>query len=180
MQARSQAPSRMWRGLALLELLVAGCVLALLVALAAPSFAAISERLKLRAAVEALTSAIYAARAEAYKRGGHVALAAESSTVDCSPGKNGSAWTCGWIAFADENDDGKRNGTEQVLFVGQPPKGIEVAESRGTATFRLNAWGKFNGLGAFGFALTSRGNDAAAICVSSAGRIRTQYGKDEC
>ena len=178
MQVRGRAPlaSRM-RGLVLLELLVAGCVLALLAALAAPSFAAVSERLKLRTAVEALTSGIYAARAEAYKRGGHVVFAAADA---CDYGKTGSAWSCGWLAFADDNDDGKRNGSEEVIFVGQPPTGIEVAETRGIRAFRLNALAKFNGLSAFGFALTTHGAQASAICVSSGGRVRVQHGKGEC
>lgn len=45
-------------GLALLEALVAASVLAVLAALAAPSFAALSERMKLRSGVQALTSSL--------------------------------------------------------------------------------------------------------------------------
>lgn len=181
MHARRRAKLRM-RGLVLLELLVAAAVLALLVAMAAPSFAAVSERLKLRAATQALTSGLYAARAEAYKRGGQVIFAAEKSDAGCSPGKKGSPWSCGWIAFADTNDDGERNGVEEVIFVGQPPAGIDVAESRETRKFKLNAWGKFNGLSAFGFVLTSRDGAAtpSVVCVASGGRIRTEHGKDAC
>lgn len=182
MQARSRAPLAVaMPGLVLLELLVAGCVLALLLSLAAPSFVSISERLKLRTAVAALTSGLYTARAEAYKRGGHVTFAA-ADAGKCSPGKNGSPWSCGWIAFADENDDGSHDGIEEVLFVGQTPDGIDVAESKGTNAFRLNAWGKFNGLSAFGFALTSRVDQSAAsvVCISSGGRVRTEHGQSEC
>lgn len=180
MQARSRAPLRT-RGLVLLELLVAGCVLALLVALAAPSFAAVSQRLKLRTAVQALTSGLYAARAEAYKRGGHVILAAENTGEPCSPGPDGSPWSCGWIAFVDENDNGVRNGTETVILVGQPPPGIDVVASRGTTKFKLDARGKFNGLSAISFVFKSNPESAVGvICVSSGGRITSQQGKDEC
>ena len=181
MQARSRAPLRT-SGLVLLELLVAGCVLALLVAMAAPSFSAVLQRLKLRTAAQALTSGLYAARAEAYKRGGSVIFAAEDSSDLCESGKADSPWNCGWIAFADENDDGTRNGTETVVFTGQPPLGIDVAEPRGITRFKLDALGKFNGLSAFRFALTSRVDKSivGVVCVSSGGRIRTQYGKDEC
>lgn len=180
MQARSPAPFCL-RGLVLLELLVAGCVLALLVAMAAPSFAAISARLKVRTAVEALTSGIYTARAEAYKRGGHVTFA-PANADGCNTGTEDLPWSCGWVAFADEDEDGKRNESEEVLFVGQPPADIDIAESRGTTTFKLDAWGKFNGFGAFGFSLQSRADKKAvsAICVSSGGRVQTRYGKDEC
>ena len=54
---KRKSASRRERGLVLVELLVAGCVLAILAALAAPAFTAISERLKLRSAsaIEART-----------------------------------------------------------------------------------------------------------------------------
>lgn len=180
MQARSPAPFCL-RGLVLLELLIAGCVLALLVAMAAPSFAAISARLKLRAATEALTSGIYAARAEAYKRGGHVTFA-PASTDNCNTDNDDSPWSCGWVAFADEDEDGVRGGSDEVLFVGQPPQGINVSETRGTAAFKVNAWGKFNGFGAFGFTVQSRADPAAvsAVCMSAGGRLQVRPGVDRC
>ena len=182
MQARSRAPLAFaMPGLALLELLVAGCVLALLVSLAAPNFASISERMKLRSAVEALASGIYVARAEAYKRGGHVTFAA-ADAAKCSLGQNASPWSCGWIVFADENDDGRHDAIEEVIFVGQVPDGIHVVETKGTSAFRLNAWGRFNGLSAFGFALTSRVDRTAGsvVCISAGGRVRTEHGQSEC
>jgi len=181
MQVRSWAPLHV-RGLVLLEFLVAGCVLALLSALAIPSFKAISERLKLRSAVDELTFSLYAARAEAYKRGGHVTFA-KRNQADCEASADGSQWGCGWIAFADEDENGKQEEGEQLLFVGQPPAGIDLKPTDDQlSALKLNAWGQFNGLGAFGFVLSSRADKGvvSAICVSSGGRLRNVPGKDRC
>lgn len=106
------------RGLVLLEALVAASVLAVLAALAAPSFAALSERMKLRSGVQALTSSLYAARAEAIKRGGHVTLACGSGH-DCGGNKQ---WRCGWIVFADANENGTLDpADDELLHTGQAP-----------------------------------------------------------
>ncbi|MGR4868086.1 GspH/FimT family protein [Variovorax sp. LARHSF232] len=181
MQGLAHAP-RHARGLVLLEALVAVGVLAVLAALAAPSFAAISERLKVRTAVQALTSSLYAARAEAFKRGGHVTLARNGSRPDCDAGSDGAQWRCGWEIFTDQDEDGARDAADELLQVGQPPPGIEVFQTARRAAFKLNAWGQFNGLGALGFVLRSRADaDAVSvICVSSGGRLQSWSGVDRC
>ncbi|MBS0451677.1 MAG: GspH/FimT family pseudopilin [Proteobacteria bacterium] len=120
MQARSQAPIRT-RGLVLLELLVAGCVLALLIALAAPSFAAISDRWKVRNAADTLTSSLYTARAEAFRRGGGVTLA-RSNLEGCTAGSGNSHWDCGWAAFVDANENGKRDEADELLSSANHPR----------------------------------------------------------
>lgn len=177
MQARSPAPARQC-GLVLLEVLVAGCVLALLAALAAPSFAAVSERLKVRTAVDSLSASLYAARAEALKRGGYVSLSKDSG-ADC---QGTLGWSCGWTAFVDDDEDGRRDDGEELLFIEQPPPGIEITQTRKLSVLKLNAWGQFNGLGALGFVLRSRASAKAVsvICISSGGRLQSWFGEEEC
>ena len=181
MQGFAHAP-RYARGLVLLEVLVAVGVLGVLAALAAPSFAAISERLKVRTAVQALTSSLYAARAEAFKRGGHVTLARSASRPDCDAGTDGSQWRCGWELFTDQDEDGTRDAADDLLQVTQPPPGIEVIQTGRRAALKLNAWGQFNGLGALGFVLRSRAdaNAVSVICLSSGGRLQSWSGMDRC
>ncbi|MBS0340454.1 MAG: GspH/FimT family pseudopilin [Proteobacteria bacterium] len=174
MQARSQAPIRT-RGLVLLELLVAGCVLALLIALAVPSFAAISDRWKVRHAVDTLTSSLYAARAEAFRRGGRITLARSDNSEDCSAIKDASHWDCGWTAFVDANENGKRDEGDELLFVGQSPSGLEVVQTSGLGALKFDAWGEFMGLGALSFKVCSR-SSASTIAISSGGRIRATAG----
>ena len=181
MQGRTHAPFHA-RGLVLVEVLVAVGVLVVLAALALPSFAAISERLKLRTAAQALTSSLYAARAEALKRGGRVALGRDEG-AGCGAAKEDRAqWGCGWVLFADEDEDGTRGPSDELLQTWQPPPGIDVIQTSKRATLRLNAWGQFNGLGALSFVLLSRADAGAVsvICISSGGRLQSWAGVDRC
>lgn len=165
-------------GLVLLELLVASCVLAILVAVAAPSFAAISDRWKVRNAVEALTSGLYTARAEAFKRGGRIALA-RAEFEDCTGSKDTAHWDCGWAAFVDENANGKRDDGDELLFVGQPPAGLEVVQTSSLGALKFDAWGELAGLGALSFKVCSR-TAASTISISAGGRIRATQGDTPC
>jgi len=178
---KRKSASRRERGLVLVELLVAGCVLAILAALAAPAFTAISERLKLRSAVDALTSSLYTARAEAYKRGGHVTLA-QSTAPDCAPAQGNSRWRCGWSVFADADEDGVRDAGDELILAEQPPPGIDVAQSSGRSALKLNAWGQFSGQQGVGFVLSSRVRSelVTVICISSGGRVRSIAGASRC
>jgi len=177
---RERAPRRE-RGLVLLELLVAVCVLAILAALAAPSFAAISERQKLRAAVDALTTSLYTARAEAYKRGGHVTLA-QSSAPDCVPGEGNSRWRCGWTLFADADEDGVRDSGDELILAEHLPPGIDIRQTSERRALKLNAFGQFSGQQGLGFVLSSeaRKDMATAICISSGGRVQRFAGASRC
>ena len=169
------------RGLVLLELLVAGCVLAILAALAAPGFVSIHERLKLRSAVEALTAGLYTARAEAFRRGGHVTLA-QSGSADCMPAAGNSRWGCGWTVFADADEDGARDPADDLILADQPPPGIDITQSNARTALKLNAWGQFSGQQGVGFALRSRVRQdlVAVICISSGGRVRSIVGASRC
>lgn len=68
------APRRRLRGFTAIELMVTISILAILAAIAAPSFTPLMERWRVRQAAEALQSSIYYARSEAIKRGGGVML----------------------------------------------------------------------------------------------------------
>lgn len=168
-------------GLVLLEALVAIAILAVLAALAVPGFAGVTERFRVRGAVEALTSSLYLARAEAFKRGGRVTLSTATG-ADCDPVQSGTQWECGWMVFADDNENGKRDDLEDILQSNAALPGLEVRQTSRLAALEVNAWGQFNGLGAIGFVLRSKADlhVSSVICVSSAGRVRVQEGVDEC
>ena len=173
MQARSPAPFRV-RGLVLLELLVAGCVLALLVALAVPGFAAMADRWKVGSAVDLLTSSLYSARAEAFRRGGRITLA-QSEPRDCASGTGSSRWSCGWAAFVDENGNGRRDGPDELLFTAQPPLGLQIIQTSKLGALKFDAWGELAGLGALSFRVCSR-TATSTISISAGGRIRAAAG----
>ena len=72
------------RGFTAIELMVVVAIVAVLAALAGPSFTPMIERWRVRQTAEALQSSIYLARSEAIKRGGGI-------TIDASGG-----WDQGW------------------------------------------------------------------------------------
>ena len=72
------------RGFTAIELMVVVAIVAVLAALAGPSFTPMIERWRVRQTAEALQSSIYLARSEAIKRGGGI-------TIDATGG-----WDQGW------------------------------------------------------------------------------------
>src|SRR5256885_11314686 len=71
----AKAPARRRKGFTTLELMVVVAILAILTALAAPSFTPLMERWRVRQVAEDLQATIYFARSEALKRGGNVTIA---------------------------------------------------------------------------------------------------------
>lgn len=97
---RSAVPA----GFTLIELIIAVAILAILLALAAPTFAEISLRSRSTNAVNALVGDLALARSEAVKR-------ARTAYVSA----NGN-WNDGWQVWVDENNDGVRGGADEEVL----------------------------------------------------------------
>jgi type IV fimbrial biogenesis protein FimT len=167
---RSQSPRT--SGFTLIELLMVIAIAAILVALAAPSFASMIERYRVRRAAEDLRATLFYARSEAIRRGGGVILERPASTPDCAV--TGSMdWNCGWILYADVNGNGRLDPDELIQRSAKPTQ-VRITSSR-ESPFTYNRWGEY-GLGAFGFALTPLVRpagpvNAIALCMSAGGRL---------
>lgn len=72
-------------------------VLAIVVAIAAPSMNSLIRSNRAETAAKELTSAFNYARTEAIKRGGRVSICPSANGASCS----GTAWQNGWIVFVD-------------------------------------------------------------------------------
>jgi len=153
-------------GFTAIELMTTVGVLAVLVALAAPSFSAVLERWRVREAAEALQSTLYYARSEAIKRGGNVTVKKIGSSTGCTAGSTGQ-WDCGWQVVATAS------GVDEVLRVIPPPTRLEIRTAFGDTIF-LNPRGlPIDPVP--GWVLTPKNGSATAsnrVCFSQGGLIK--------
>ncbi|MDO4705947.1 MAG: GspH/FimT family protein [Comamonadaceae bacterium] len=163
---RIQSPA----GFTLVELLTVISILAILAAIAAPNFAPLMERWRVRQASEIFQSTLYFARSEAIKRGGAVIESLPSGS--CSA----NGWNCGWQVCVDTNgDEACDNGVPILQRYDAPAKVAITRTGTDTGKIRVDSRGAFGA--AFGFSVTPAGKtvsdpSAMNICISPGGSIR--------
>lgn len=158
-----QGLARASHGFTAIELMVVVAIMAILAALAGPSFTPLIERWRARDAAETLTSTLYLARSEAIKRSGGI-------TIDATGG-----WNTGWKITHTQG------GVTTDIKVNPAPSKISIAQSNGKTLLYVDRWGMLsetNGgaASAMNFAVYPDGKtqtDAAAIrlCTTLGGRI---------
>lgn len=165
-------------GFTVVELLVTVSVVAILTALAAPSFKPLIDRWRVRDALEAMQSTIYLARSEGIKRGGRVAIQKLPNTpASCTLASTNEEWGCGWFVYADNNSDGVWQPTEERLRTVATPANTNVIHQGGGQSIKVDRYGMMSGLNAKGFIFSPEPDGIASsatqgLCVSSGGRIR--------
>ena len=182
-------PFRSARGFTAIELMVTVAVLAVLAAIAAPSFTPLIERWRVRQVSEELQSTLFFARSEALKRGGGITVIRNDSQDGCTISDT-DAWNCGWLVFADKNSNGAMDKDEEVLQQTSPPSRVKVkltsinsstGQDSGSLTkpIQVDRWGQLtsNSTSFFAFRLTPLGSSnaeasASSLCVSGSGRIK--------
>ncbi|MBS0506121.1 MAG: GspH/FimT family pseudopilin [Proteobacteria bacterium] len=151
-------------GFTAIELLVTIAILAVLSALAAPSFTPIMERWRVRQAAEELQSTIYFTRAEAIKRGGGIAIVADSG-----------GWDQGWKVTYTQGS------TTTDLQVSPVPSKVAISQSNSKTTLFVDRWGMLSETkGEAPVAMnvliypTGKGatdSSATRLCIGTGGRI---------
>lgn len=105
-------------GFSMVELMTVLSILAILVGIALPSFAALIQDTKLAVATNDFFSSINLVRSEAIQRG---------MRIDMVPLDQSGDWSKGWAVFADENHNQEVDGTEIVIFSHGPvSSGIRI------------------------------------------------------
>ncbi len=167
------------RGFSLVEVMVTVGILAILAALAGPSFQPLIDKWRVQQTVENMKSTLYYARSEAIKRGGRVGIQ-KNDVADCAPDSTAQEWNCGWFVFVDSEGTGNgkwNKNKEEILQNIPPPINVDVIHKSGGTNINVDRYGKMSGLNAKGFifspALTGISSPATrGICMASGGRIR--------
>jgi type IV fimbrial biogenesis protein FimT len=141
-------------------------LLAILIALVAPSFQGVLRDSRAAALANVLVGSLMLARSEAVKRNAPVVLCRSNTGTSCA----GSEWEDGWLVWADTNGDGTLD-ADEILQVQQPLEGrFDLSATASAITYRPD--GSITGA-ADAFELAAPGGDTEhgrCIAVDVTGR----------
>lgn len=163
------------RGFTMIELMVTVAVVAILAAIAVPSFRDVIVTNKLSAQSNELLGAIQNARLESLKRNVRVTICQSSDGSTCA---SATTWG-GWLVFADANKDGTPQAAE-ILRTAQVSVPVQLTESSNLSanrfSFRPDGMARvgtslLNGTLRFCAKVTSPTNNARDVLINSGSRV---------
>ncbi len=162
------------RGMTLLELMMALTVVAILVAIAVPSFQQVTASSRTASAINDFITAVTLARSEALRRATPTRVCASANLADCSGAPD---WATGWVVFVDIDNDGVVDDDELVQTFA--PLGASLTATGSAASVGYNTLGMGELVGGVPFALEvtpshCSGDGVGRTTVSLVGTPRTE------
>jgi type IV fimbrial biogenesis protein FimT len=118
-------------GVTLIELTMTMAIVAVLMAVAIPSFQYVTNANRMASEVNALLGDMQFARGEAIKQGLTVIVCTSSNQSTCSGSAN---WQSGWIVYVDTNNNGSFDTGEPVVRVAKAFKGTDTFTDKTNST----------------------------------------------
>lgn len=146
-RGRTSLPSRrMVSGFTLVELIITLAVLAVLIAMAVPSFTALINSNRLAAQSNELVAGLQEARIESLRSNRRVTFCRSVNGTSCNA-TAGATWTR-WISFVDTNGNAAVDAGEILLRSSSIKAPLEVRSTAQALTFRADGMVRDNATGA--------------------------------
>jgi type IV fimbrial biogenesis protein FimT len=120
-------------GVTLIELTMTMAIVAVLMAVAIPSFQYVTNANRMASEVNALLGDMQFARGEAIKQGLTVIVCTSSSDQKSCSGTSAN-WQSGWIVYVDTNNNGSFDSGEPVVRVAKAFKGTDTFTDKANST----------------------------------------------
>ncbi len=114
-------PHRM-SGVTLVELMVTVAVLAIVTAIALPSFQSTIRSNRAATAANELLASLMLARSEAIRNGNSAGICPSANGTSCN-----SDWSSGWLVWSDADGNGNLDGNETIIRYSQARNGIQLS-----------------------------------------------------
>jgi len=159
MRLVSPEPTARHAGVTLIELMVAVAILAILLALAGPSFARQWADWRRESAVQAFLSELQLARSTALRTSRNVVVCISTDGVTCEGAASGGDWRRGSIVFADLDGNRQREAAEPLISRREALNGVD----------RLAGSASGNSIGFRSNGLLNHGSDSYTVAAAGAG-----------
>lgn len=162
------------KGFTLIELMVTIAIAAILVTAGVPAFNQFVQNSRMASQVNALVRALNIARSTAVEQRTTTVVCPSTDQVNCIT--DPSAWSKGWIVFADKNGDGKVEAGELLHVFPAVDGGNKLTGTISAIGYQASGISTASGQ----FTLCdSRGTAAArGVIVGAAGAVRTVTNDD--